>query len=172
MGTEQGRQYIQQESPNHTGVDPLLFRRTMARFATGVTVITVVHSGGVHGMTANAFMSVSLEPPLVVVSVDRRARMHGFLEQVARYAVSILARDQEQIASHFAGKPQPGYTPDFLWIDGMPLIPGSVAHIICRLVDAHAAGDHTLFLGRVESMSYREREPLIFYSSQFCSLRC
>lgn len=84
-------------------IDPRHFRRTLGRFATGVTVVTVARPEGPHGMTANAFLSVSLDPPLVLVSVDRRARMHAYLAEATRYGVSILARDQEIAARHFAG---------------------------------------------------------------------
>ncbi|MCP4384248.1 MAG: flavin reductase family protein [Hyphomicrobiales bacterium] len=84
-------------------IDPAHFRRVMSRFATGVTVITVAADGEPQGMTANAFMSGSLDPPLGVVSVARRARMHGYLSNATRFAVNILAAEQTDLANHFAG---------------------------------------------------------------------
>lgn len=88
--------------------NPRLFRQVLGHFATGVTVITTVHEGCVHGMTANAFCSVSLEPPLVLVSVDNRSHMYRLLRQSGRYSVSVLARGQEMLSRHFAGRPQEG----------------------------------------------------------------
>ncbi|MBO9359871.1 MAG: flavin reductase [Thermomicrobium sp.] len=148
-------------------IDPRHFRRTMGRFATGVTVITVARPEGAHGMTANAFLSVSLDPPLVLVSVDRRARMHAYLLETTRYGVSVLARDQERAARHFAGKPQAGYEPVFAWREGVPLLEGAVAQVVCDVWERVPAGDHTLVLGRVRWLDYWEREPLVFFGGDF-----
>ncbi|MCM8745248.1 flavin reductase family protein [Thermomicrobium sp. CFH 73360] len=148
-------------------IDPRHFRRTLGRFATGVTVVTVARPEGPHGMTANAFLSVSLDPPLVLVSVDRRARMHAYLGETSRYGVSILARDQEIAARHFAGKPQPGFDPVFRWVAGVPLLEGAVAQLVCDVWERVAAGDHTLVLGRVRWLDYWDREPLVFFGGDF-----
>ncbi|MFN3337772.1 MAG: flavin reductase family protein [Thermomicrobium sp.] len=148
-------------------IDPRHFRRTLGRFATGVTVVTVARPEGPHGMTANAFLSVSLDPPLVLVSVDRRARMHTYLAEATRYGVSILAREQEIAARHFAGKPQPGFDPVFCWVEGVPLLEGAVAHVVCDIWERVPAGDHTLVLGRVRWLDYWDREPLVFFGGDF-----
>lgn len=148
-------------------IDPRHFRRTLGRFATGVTVVTVARPEGPHGMTANAFLSVSLDPPLVLVSVDRRARMHAYLAEAIRYGVSILARDQEIAARHFAGKPQPGFDPVFRWVAGVPLLEGAVAQLVCDVWERVPAGDHTLVLGRVRWLDYWDREPLVFFGGDF-----
>jgi len=148
-------------------IDPKHFRRTLGRFATGVTVVTVARPEGPHGMTANAFLSVSLDPPLVLVSVDRRARMHAYLEEAQRYGVSVLARDQEVAARHFAGKPRAGFEPQFRWVEGVPLLEGAVAQIVCDVWERIPAGDHTLVLGRVRWLDYWEREPLVFFGGDF-----
>jgi len=148
-------------------IDPRHFRRTLGRFATGVTVVTVARPEGPHGMTANAFLSVSLDPPLVLVSVDRRARMHAYLAEATRYGVSILARDQEIAARHFAGKPQPGFDPVFRWVAGVPLLEGAVAQLVCDVWERVPAGDHTLVLGRVRWLDYWDREPLVFFGGDF-----
>ncbi|MFC6591378.1 flavin reductase family protein [Deinococcus lacus] len=91
------------------GVDPQEFRQTLGRFASGVTIITAQDGQERRGMTASAFLSVSMTPPLVLVSVDRRAHMHGLLESsaVTHYGVSILAQDQQHLSDHFAGRPGP-----------------------------------------------------------------
>lgn len=148
-------------------IDPWKFRRTLGRFATEVTVVTVALEDRPHGMTANALLSVSLDPPLVLVSVDQRARMHRYLEQVSRYGVSVLARDQEAAARHFAGKPQSGFVPTFEWVEEVPLLSGAVAHLVCDVWERVPAGDHTLVLGRVRWLEYWEREPLVFFGGDF-----
>ncbi len=150
-----------------TSIDPREFRRTLGRFATGVTVITTVSGETVHGMTANAFMSVSLDPPLVTVAVDHRARMHRLLEETGRYGVSILAENQELLARHFGGRPQVSEEPRFEWQHGLPLIEGTVAHLVCRIVQAVPAGDHTLFIGQVEHLDCRDGAPLLFYGGNY-----
>src|SRR3712207_6041733 len=85
-------------------IDPRHFRATMGRFATGVTVVTVGHAEHPHGMTANAFLSISLDPPLVLISVDQRARMNQHLGMGVRYGVNVLSEQQEAISRHFAGR--------------------------------------------------------------------
>jgi flavin reductase (DIM6/NTAB) family NADH-FMN oxidoreductase RutF len=150
-----------------TDIDPREFRRTLGRFATGVTVITTARGETVHGMTANAFMSVSLDPPLVAVAVDHRARMHRLLEETGRYGVSILAEDQELLSRHFSGRPQVNVEIRFEWQRGLPLIAGTLAHIVCRIVQAVPAGDHTLFIGQVEYLNYRDGAPLVFYGGNY-----
>ena len=86
-------------------IDPRRLRSTMGRFCTGVTVVTTARDGQVHAMTANAFTSVSLQPPLVLVSIDHRTRMHALLPDTRHFGVSVLASDQERVAWHFAGRP-------------------------------------------------------------------
>jgi flavin reductase (DIM6/NTAB) family NADH-FMN oxidoreductase RutF len=148
-------------------IDARRFRRTLGRFATGVTVITTVHGETIHGMTANAFMSVSLDPPLVAIAVDHRARMHRLLGETGRFAVSILAEDQELLARHFGGRPQISGQPRFVWRGGLPLVAGAVAHLVCRVVETVPAGDHTLFIGHVEDLDAREGAPLLFYGGDY-----
>ena len=151
-----------------TAFDPKLFRRSLGLFATGVTVVTTAHEGAPHGMTANAFTSVSLDPPLVLVSVDHKARMHALLSKTGRYGVSILTDAQEALSPHYAGKPQEGLNPPLLWQDGIPLVENAAVHLICRVVDAHPAGDHTLYIGRVEYLKCTEApSPLLFYAGKY-----
>ena len=95
-------------------------RQVMGRFATGVTVVTTMHRDTIHGMTANAFLSVSLRPPLVLVSLGR-CRMTEMLPLTGRYGVSVLAHDQEQFAAHFAAQQESPTPPTFVWHEGLPL---------------------------------------------------
>jgi flavin reductase (DIM6/NTAB) family NADH-FMN oxidoreductase RutF len=153
--------------------DARAFRKTLGHFASGVTVITTVQEGRVHGMTATAFCAVSFEPPLVLVSVENRRHMHRLLRQSGCYGVSILSQDQEELSRHFAGRSQEGLQVPFVWHQGCPLIEGAIVHLICKVIDAHPAGDHTLYLGQVEHLSYSdEGAPLLFYSGKYHALRC
>ena len=160
---------MQANQPNT--IDPLLFRKVMGNFASGVTVVTTAVDGQVHGMTVSAFISVSLTPPLVLVSLHNGAHIHTLLPQVGRYAVSILAEDQKPVSQHFAGWPQEGFKINFVWRDGLPLIENALAHLVCDIHAHHPAGDHTLYLGRVGFLDYHSnRAPLLFYGGQYRSL--
>ncbi len=146
------------------------FRKTLSRFATGVTVITVAHDERVHGMTANAFMSVSLEPPLVLISIGHNAQMYKLLGPESLYGVSILSDDQEGLSRHFGGRPLDGLEIAFVQERGVPLLKGAIAHIVARVVDIHQVGDHTLFIGQVEYLQDRHGSPLLFYSASYGNL--
>jgi flavin reductase (DIM6/NTAB) family NADH-FMN oxidoreductase RutF len=146
-------------------------RQVMGRFATGVTVVTTVHRETIHGMTANAFLSVSLRPPLVLVSLGR-CRMSEMLPLTRRYGVSVLAHDQEHFAAHFAAQRQSPVEPSFVWHEGLPLLDGALAHLACRVVDVHPAGDHVLWIGEVEHLRHDDDgEPLLFYTGRFGTVR-
>ena len=146
-------------------MDDLLFRKAMGKFATGVTVLTTIHEGDIHGMTANAFMSVSLDPKLVVISVGKNARFLDKVTQSKRFAVNILAEDQQQISQHFAGKPQGDV--HFATLDGLPVIDGAIAQITCEVASVYEEGDHTLFIGRVTDLKLEEKNPLLFFGGKY-----
>jgi flavin reductase (DIM6/NTAB) family NADH-FMN oxidoreductase RutF len=146
-------------------MDDLLFRKAMGKFATGVTVLTTIHEGDIHGMTANAFMSVSLDPKLVVISVGKNARFLDKVTQSKRFAVNILAEDQQQVSQHFAGKPQGDV--HFATLDGLPVIDGAIAQITCEVASVYEEGDHTLFIGRVTDLKLEEKNPLLFFGGKY-----
>jgi flavin reductase (DIM6/NTAB) family NADH-FMN oxidoreductase RutF len=146
----------------------LAFRRTLGMFATGVTVITRLIEEQVHGMTANAFASVSLEPPLVLVSVDRRARMHKLLHEGARYGISVLSSGQELLSDHFAGRTgESAVEARFEVVHETPLVEGALAHLVAKVVRSYWGGDHSLFLGQVEYARYEEGRPLLFHGGRY-----
>jgi len=149
--------------------DPALaFRRTLGMFATGVTVLTTRVGGQVHGMTANAFMSVSLQPPLVLVSIDRRARMGALLHQGTRFGVSVLEARQTGLSDRFAGRLEadpPEAT--FEVVHETPLVEGALAHLVAEVVRSYWGGDHSLFLGQVEFARYGEGRPLLFHGGRY-----
>jgi flavin reductase (DIM6/NTAB) family NADH-FMN oxidoreductase RutF len=148
-------------------IDSRELRNACGLFATGITVVTTEVDGDVHGMTANAFMSVSLDPPLLVISVGLKARLHDLLAQTGRYAVSILRHDQEDYSSHFAGWPVEGLEVRFERRDDYPVLPDALAYFVCKVVDAHPAGDHTLYIGQVEYLEHDAGEPVLFYSGKY-----
>jgi flavin reductase len=158
-------------------VDTRLLRRAFGSFATGVTVVTV---GGAapHGMTANSFTSVSLDPPLVLVSVDRNAIMHRIMQDSGYFAVSVLAADQEGIARHFADRRRPLGLAQFDAVDwvpgrrtGAPLVQNALVRFECELWRTYDGGDHTIFVGQLLAMDRpRENEALLFFHGRFRQL--
>lgn len=152
--------------------DPMLQRQIMGRFATGVTVVTTRYGEQISGMTANAVMSLSLDPPLVVVSVDRQSNMHGHLTQGQCYAINVLKHDQENLSRRFA-KPGPKDFSDLnltVAETGAPIFVDVLAYIDCRVVEVAPAGDHDMFIGEPVAGETHNGEPLIFYSGQYAQL--
>ena len=115
-----------------------------------MTVVTTRDSERIHGMTANAFMSVSLDPPLILISVDNRAAMNTLLPTTRYFGISVLAEGQDALSNHFAGRLQEGLDVPFVEKHDVPVIEGAVAHFVARVVDVYPAGDHTLYVGHVE----------------------
>ncbi|MFD1152537.1 flavin reductase family protein [Saccharothrix hoggarensis] len=164
--------------PPEPAAGPLLparagLREVMSRFATGITVLT---AGGehAHGMTANSFTSVSLEPPLVLCCVSRVARMHSAIVEAGSYAVSVLGADQRDVARHFADWRRPGGLAQFDAVDwtpgprtGAPLLGGALAWLECALDSVHVGGDHSIFVGRVLASSGTGGDPLLFYGGDY-----
>jgi flavin reductase (DIM6/NTAB) family NADH-FMN oxidoreductase RutF len=147
--------------------DPAIaFRRTMGMFATGVTVLTTRHGDQVHGMTANAFMSVSLEPPLVLVSIDKKASMNSMLSESVQFGVSVLGERQGDLSDFFARR-RTDLEPEFEVVRETPLVQGALAHVVARVVRTYWGGDHSLFLGQVEYARYGEGTPLLFHSGRY-----
>ena len=159
---------------SHMSANPEEFRRAMGCFATGVTVITVDYEGDVHGMTANAFTSVSLDPLLVLVCVDHKARTHAHLHSKKRFGVNVLAENQRNISQYYA---RPGDTHQRAEQEagarfdrtahGTPVLYGALAYLECRLHTAQDAGDHTIFIAEVEDVVVREGDPLLFYRGNY-----
>ena len=147
--------------------DTRRFRNALGRFASGVTIVTTQREDRPHGMTANAFVSVSLEPPLVLVSLGNNSSMHRLLQGTDRYGVSVLTEKQENLSDYFAGRTVDGLHVRFVTIHGIPLIEDAVANFVVRLVDTHPAGDHTLYIGLVEHFEWREGQPLLFYAGRY-----
>lgn len=153
--------------------DPMLQRQIMGGFATGVTVVTTRYGDGeITGMTANAVMSLSLEPPLVVVSVDKKGGMHGCLTEGQCFAMNILTRDQENLSTRFAA---PG-PKDFSDLDlaegetGAPILTGTLGYLDCKVTEVLSAGDHDMFVGEIVAGELGEGTPLLFYGGKYREL--
>ncbi len=151
-------------------VDPASFRRALGQFATGVTVVTTRDAQGrPQGLTVNAFCSVSLGPPLVLVCVDRRSEAHPAFLASRAFAVSVLAEGQEDLSRRFAS----GGAKKFSGVDllpgrsGAPLLPEALAHLECRLTATHPGGDHTIFVGEVTQLAVHPGRPLLFHGSRY-----
>jgi len=150
------------------------FRKAMGCFATGVTIITVDLEGEVHGMTANAFASVSLDPMLVLVCVDHSTRTHAHLHAKKRFGVNVLSEQQRAISEYYArperthenAEAEAGARFDRT-VHGTPILNGSLAYLECRLHSAQLAGDHTIFIAEVENVVVREGEPLLFFRGRY-----
>ncbi|MGH9512350.1 MAG: flavin reductase family protein [Terriglobales bacterium] len=152
------------------------FRRALGCFGTGVTIISVESDGQIHGMTANAFCSVSLNPPLILVCVDHQARTHAHLHARKRFGVNILSEDQREISEYYALP-----IPDHANAEhvgarfdrtarGTPFLHGALAYLECRLTSSQEAGDHTIFIAEVEDLLIREGKPLLYFLGQYRSL--
>jgi flavin reductase (DIM6/NTAB) family NADH-FMN oxidoreductase RutF len=148
-----------------------LFRQVMASFVTGVTVVTTQVRGEVRGMTANAFMSGSLDPPLCVISVGVKARMHAFLLEAGHFGVNILGRGQEALIGHFAGRPLEGVDPKYDYADDTPVFAQANATIAAKVIARHACGDHSLFVGRIFALKHSEGTvPIVLHVGRLASL--
>jgi flavin reductase (DIM6/NTAB) family NADH-FMN oxidoreductase RutF len=151
------------------------FRLVMGHFATGITVVTTLEAGRPQGITVNALSSVSLEPALVMVALDRRRFISPMVAASGRYAVNILGADQQALSDCFAHAPVSPGREDFCgarWHPGptgLPLIDGSIATLECTVVETFSAGDHDLFIGRVDSLE-QHREgvaPLLYFRRRY-----
>lgn len=151
------------------------FRQVVGRFATGVTVVTTRSDGVPHGMTVNAFASVSLDPLLILVCVDRSASLHPMLAASGVFAVTVLGGGQERESMFFASPERPGGRDQFAgiaWHDapvtGSPVLSGGLAYLDCRLVEVLPGGDHSVFLAEVvDAGTLRDGDPLVFYQSRY-----
>ena len=150
------------------------FRQAVGQFATGVTVITAERAPGrVHGMTANSFTSVSLDPLLILICVEERAHLLPLLKQHGRFGVNVLREDQQSLSEYFAGaerlrEEEPEVGVRFRWTDdGIPLLEGALAQLTCRVVAMHPSGDHNVVIASVDSVEICEGRPLLFHCGRY-----
>ena len=150
------------------------FRLALGQFATGVTVVTAERSPGrVHGMTANSFTSVSLDPPLILICVSHAAQLLPMVKRQKRFGVNILKNNQRAISEYFARTEESADTEKQLgiryrWTEkGIPLLEDALVNLTCNVVDSHVAGDHTIFIAEVESVEIYDGEPLLYLRGNY-----
>ena len=149
-------------------MDMPLYKSVMSRYTTGVTVLTFWADQTATGMTANAFMSVSLAPPLVLTSIRLTSRFNHYVRLGTRFGINVLADNQRTLSSHFGGRAIEGIELPFSFHDQVPLLEGSLAHIVVKTVDIHPAGDHMLYISAVDYVKLGEqRKPLVFFSGLY-----
>ena len=152
-------------------MDALAFRQVLGAYPTGVTIVATRDGRGEPcGLTVNSFSSLSLDPPLVLVCIDRNASSHDRLVDSGSFAVSILADDQGGLAAHFASKPSDVRFRDVAWHEGPmgdPVVDGSSAWLACEIEAVHPGGDHSILVGRVAEGDLGHREALVFYRGTY-----
>jgi flavin reductase (DIM6/NTAB) family NADH-FMN oxidoreductase RutF len=149
--------------------DSLVQRRIMGHFATGVTVVTASVDGEIQGMTANAVTSLSLNPPLILVAVDKSAAMHASLTTSRNFALSVLTEDQEHLSRRFAMR-GPKEVSDLQWFtaaSSSPILADALAWLDCRLADILPGGDHDIFIGEILAGDSREGLPLLYFGGKY-----
>ena len=156
-------------------IDADTFRSVLGRFASGVTILTARdESGGDHGMTASAFCSLSLDPPLVLFCVDHSASMHGLLLEHPTIGINVLSSEQEVHSRRFAAEEDDRFEGMAFTRgeNGVVLLDASLAHMECSLLSHHDAGDHTIFIAQIDRASVRETDsrPLLYYRGGYAQL--
>tara|TARA_R110002020_G_scaffold15555_31_gene55386 strand:+ start:5557 stop:6066 length:510 start_codon:yes stop_codon:yes gene_type:complete len=152
-------------------VDPLVFRRAMGNFATGVAVVTALWNGEYHGMTMNSLTSVSLDPCMLLVCAKRGSATGAAAAGSGEFVVNLLSAEQKELSARFVG----AFEDRFSEVDiettpgGTPMLSGALAHIGCEVVDIHPAGDHDIIVGKVAFCRNHEGRPLVFYKGEFGS---
>jgi flavin reductase (DIM6/NTAB) family NADH-FMN oxidoreductase RutF len=152
----------------------LQFRKALGHFATGVTVVTVESAPGhVRGMTANSFSSVSLDPLLILVCVEKRAKILPLLQTKKRFGVGVLKEGYEAVSEYFAKGVQSAEIEQrlsihFRWTaSGIPVLEGTLLQLSCEVVASHLAGDHTIFIGEVTEAEIHEGKPLLYFGGEY-----
>lgn len=153
-------------------IDKHEFREVLRRWASGLTVVTTRREGGIHGMTASSFCSLSIDPPLVLVSVNKRNRTHELLAREGVFGVHFLAEGQETLSdlcAGFYGEKGNGLdgVPFRTEVTGAPILDGCLAWIDCRLWATYDGGDHTIYLGLIEAAGATDQRPLVWFSRDY-----
>ena len=159
-------------------LDSTFFRHVMRKFATGVTVLTVRDGDSLHGMTANAFASVSLSPTLILVCIEKGNTTHAFVSRSGNFAMNILSASQELLARRFAKQIVVSTDPfaDIAYhsgATGAPIFDDCIAYVDCHVIAAHEAGDHTIFVGHVEAAGFgsaHEDAPLLWFNGTYAMI--
>lgn len=154
------------------GIDAGQFKDSLKRWASGVSVVTTRQDGGIRGITVSSFCSLSLDPPLILICIDRQAHSHQTIAHEGCFAVNILRADQRKLSDMAAGRfgdegaRLAGYS-HRREVTGAPVLDDCLAWLDCRLKAGHDGGDHTIYVGRIEATGRAEGEPLLYYSGAY-----
>jgi 3-hydroxy-9,10-secoandrosta-1,3,5(10)-triene-9,17-dione monooxygenase reductase component len=154
-------------------VDSTSFRRALGQFASGVTVVTTRDAAGRPlGLTVSSFCSVSLHPPLVLVCLSLRSEANAGMRETGLFAVSVLSEEQEDVSRRFAAPGRDKFR-GFAFLEGrhrLPLVPGALAHLACRVRSFHEEGDHVVWVGEVEALTAHPGRPLVYHAGGYHAL--
>lgn len=151
-------------------MDERLFRDAMGKFATGITIVTIDDKGKNIGMTVNAFMSISLNPKLIAVSIDEKASMYDKLDKTETFGVSILKEEQKDYAMIFAKQKEKDREIIFMEQDGVPVIKDALATLSCKVQDKVRAGDHLIYIAEVTDLKMSDGEPVLYFGGKYRSI--
>lgn len=155
------------------GIEPAVFRQVMSRFLSGVTVVTTAWNGELYGITVSSFSSLSLEPTLVLISIDKKSRSHEAIMHAGQFVVNILAEEQQELSARFASRDEgqkfvgTSYHTGTL---GLPILDNVLAYAECRLFDQLPGGDHTIFVGEMLAGNARDGQPLGYFGGSYQQL--
>lgn len=153
-------------------IDEQLQRQIMGRFATGVTVVTTGRAPNCSGLTANAVASLSLNPPLVLVAVEKNAHSHQYIAESRCFAINLLTAEQEAISKRFARRGPKDFSDleTTTAVTGAPILDGTLGYVDCRLVEIVPGGDHDIFIGEIVAGEAREGHPLLYFQGRYRQL--
>jgi flavin reductase (DIM6/NTAB) family NADH-FMN oxidoreductase RutF len=144
------------------------FRNVMGKFATGITVVSLEYNNEIMAMTVNAFMSVSLSPRLIAISIDEKARMYDIIGEVKAFGLSFLSKDQIELSKIFAKQVKSKEKVPFTYLDCVPVLEGALTALSCRVNNTLKAGDHVIYIAEVtEDYTITEDEPVIYFSGKY-----
>jgi len=149
-----------------------LFRNAMGKFATGITVVSIFDNDDQPlGMTINAFMSISLDPMLISISIGEGASMYDKLPQVKSFGVSMLSENQQDLSLYFAKQKELDYEVEFFEQSGVPVLKNALANLSCEITEQVKAGDHTIFIAKVTDITINDGDPVIYFGSNYRYLK-
>lgn len=151
-------------------MDNRVFRDAMGKFATGVTIVATEDSGVIRGMTVNAFMSVSLNPRLIAISIDENASLYRTFQEKGKFGISILREDQRDVSMIFAKQMETDREVPFEFLEGNPVIPDALTSLSCVVKETATAGDHMIFIAEVIGIQFGSGEPLLFFGGNYQSI--
>lgn len=151
-------------------IDDRKFRKAMGKFATGITVVTAKYEGDIQGMTVNAFMSVSLNPKLIAVSIGDQAEMYKTLQKVNKFGVSVLKEDQKDLSMIFARQKEKDRSIEYIDQDDVPLLKGSLVTLSCTTQNIVEAGDHIILIAKVTDLTVDEGDPILYFDGEYETL--